>query len=146
MDSDNEASKQAPAGKEPESAGQVLGVGGLFMASEDPAATAEWYHRVLGMRINDYGGFDFLHAHSAARFPEGARTVFAPFAAAADYFKPSTLPFMLNLIVDDLEAVMARALAAGEEPVQPAENTDYGNFAWLMDPDGRKVELWQPPS
>lgn len=124
--------------------GRVLGVGGLFLASEDTAATVAWYQRVLGMQPNDFGGFDFLHETSVGRFPVAARTIFAPFSADSDYFVPSQLPFMFNLIVDDLQAVLARAAAAGVEPVQPSERTDYGDFAWLMDPDGRKVELWQP--
>lgn len=124
--------------------GRVLGLGGLFLSSEDPTATAAWYARVLGMAINDFGGFDFLHAESSARFPEAARTIFAPFDSGTDYFKPSTLPFMFNLIVDDLTAVLARAAEEGVREIQPRENTDYGDFAWLLDPDGRKIELWEP--
>lgn len=122
-----------------------MGVGGLFMACRDPNATKKWYREVLGMRPADYGSFDFLHRDSADRFAAGARTVFAAFDYDSDYFKPSSQPFMFNLIVDDLDAVLARAQAAGAEQVQPREDTDYGNFAWLLDPDGRKVELWQPP-
>jgi len=124
--------------------GRVLGVGGLFLASRDTAATTAWYQRVLGMQPNDFGGFDFLHEQSVDRFPVAARTIFAPFNADSDYFAPSQLPFMFNLIVDDLAAVLARAAAEGVEPVQATERTDYGDFAWLMDPDGRKIELWQP--
>jgi predicted enzyme related to lactoylglutathione lyase len=124
--------------------GRVLGVGGLFFASADTAATAAWYQRALGMQPNDFGGFDFLHEKSVDRFPVAARTIFAPFSADSDYFAPSRLPFMFNLIVDNLQAVLAHAAAEGVEPVQPSEHTDYGDFAWLMDPDGRKVELWQP--
>ncbi len=125
-------------------AGKVLGVGGLFLACEDKDKTLAWYRDVLGMQPNDYGGFDFLHRGSAEAFPEAARTIFGIFAADTPYFQPSSLPFMLNLIVDNLDAVLARAQAAGAEQVQDRENTDYGDFAWLMDPDGRKVELWEP--
>lgn len=124
--------------------GRVLGLGGLFLKSEDPEATKAWYADVLGMQRNDFGGFDFLHKAAADAFPKSARTIFSPFAADTDYFAPSDLPFMLNLIVDDLDAVLARAKAAGAEPVQPSEEHEYGRFAWLVDPDGRKVELWQP--
>lgn len=123
---------------------KVLGLGGLFMACSDPAATKDWYARVLGLEINDYGGFDFVQKHAVAAFPEAARTVFAPFDAKSDYFAPSTLPYMLNLMVDDLDGMLARAKAEGVEPVQLGEDYDYGRFAWLMDPDGRKVELWEP--
>jgi catechol 2,3-dioxygenase-like lactoylglutathione lyase family enzyme len=126
--------------------GKVIGVGGVFLSSGDPDATRDWYARVLGMEPNEYGGFDFLHADSAKAFPEGARTIFAPFDAGSDYFAPSGLPFMLNLIVDDLDAVLSRCKAEGVAQVQPAQDLEYGRFAWVLDPDGRKVELWQPPS
>lgn len=123
---------------------KVMGLGGLFMACADPEATKAWYRRVLGLEANEYGGFDFLHEQTAQAFPGAARTVFGIFEAESPYFAPSTLPFMLNLIVDDLDGVLARAKSEGVEPVQPGEDHDYGRFAWLMDPDGRKVELWEP--
>ena len=125
-------------------AGKVLGVGGLFLACADKSKTLAWYRDVLGMKPNDYGGFDFLHRGSADAFPQAARTIFGIFDDDTPYFQPSTLSYMLNLIVDDLDAVLARAEAAGATQVQDRENTDYGDFAWLVDPDGRKVELWQP--
>jgi predicted enzyme related to lactoylglutathione lyase len=126
------------------SRGKVLGVGGVFFRCVDTEKTVAWYRDVLGMDPNDYNGFDFLHRESAARFPEAARTIFAPFADDSEYFKPSTLPFMFNLVVDDLDAIIVRAEAAGAVFLQARENTDYGDFAWLLDPDGRKVELWEP--
>lgn len=124
--------------------GKVIGLGGVFLSCADPEATKAWYVRVLGLEVNEYGGFAFRHADSARAFPEGARTIFAPFGEASGYFAPSTLPFMLNLIVDNLDAVLARVEAEGVAQVQPAESHDYGRFAWVMDPDGRKIELWQP--
>ncbi len=126
--------------------GKVIGIGGIFMGSGDPAATKDWYVRVLGLEVNEYGGFAFLHRDSAEAFPEGARTIFAPFDAGSDYFAPSELPYMINLIVNDLGAIMARCRAEGVVEIQPSEVHDYGRFGWIMDPDGRKIELWQPPS
>lgn len=126
--------------------GKVVGVGGIFMACKDMSATKEWYVRVLGLVPEDFGGFAFVHRNSAEAFPEGARTVFAPFDAGSDYFAPSTQPFLVNLIVDDLDAVLNQCAAEGVAEVQPAEAHEYGRFAWIMDPDGRKLELWQPPS
>ncbi len=125
--------------------GKVIGVGGVFLACEDSEATKAWYMRVLGMEPEDFGGFAFLHRDSTGAFPEGARTIFAPFDGDSDYFAPSTLPFMVNLIVDDLDAVLERCEAEGVAQVQPVEAHEYGRFAWIMDPDGRKLELWQPP-
>lgn len=141
----DEVEKKPTTGVAPGGAGRVIGLGGLFMLSDDPAALAAWYRSVLGMDPSDFGGFHFLHGESSARFGQGARTVFSAFAADSDYFSPSRLPFMFNLMVDDLDAILARAAAEGVEPVQPTQRTDYGNFAWVMDPEGRKVELWEPP-
>lgn len=125
--------------------GKVIGVGGIFFACQDTSVTGEWYVRVLGLEPEDFGGFAFIHSDSAKAFPEGARTIFAPFEAGSDYFAPSTQPFMVNLIVDDLDAVLSQCEAEGVVEVKPAEAHEYGRFAWIMDPDGRKIELWQPP-
>lgn len=122
----------------------VLGLGGVFIKSEDPEKTKNWYHNVLGVEINEYGGMDFLHARAASAYPKAARTVFDRFKADSDYFAPSKLPFMVNLIVDDLDAAMAKIEAAGEPMLGEPETYDYGRFAWVMDPDGVKVELWEP--
>jgi len=122
----------------------VLGVGGVFVKSENPDRAKAWYQDVLGMKLNDYGGFDFKHAEAADRFGDGARTVFARFETGSDYFAPSKQPFMINLIVADLDALIARIEAAGETLVGAPESYDYGRFAWLVDPDGVKIELWQP--
>lgn len=122
---------------------KVIGLGGLFMHCKDPEATKAWYRKVIGTDGNDYGGWDFLHADAGKAFPTGARSIFAMFEKP-DYFKPSDLPFMINLMVDDLDGVLARLKAEGIEEIQPKESHSYGHFAWLMDPDGRKIELWQP--
>ncbi|WP_300395667.1 VOC family protein [Henriciella sp.] len=122
----------------------VIGVGGVFFLCKDETATKAWYRDVLGIPVNEYGGFDFPHARAAEAFPQGARTVFAPFKAGSDYFKPSVETVMFNLIVDDLDAVLERIETAGVEQTQPSESHEYGRFAWVMDPDGRKVELWEP--
>ncbi|MEL6474799.1 MAG: VOC family protein [Pseudomonadota bacterium] len=123
---------------------KVLGLGGLFLKSKDPGATQAWYADVLGLEPNDYGGFHFLHRDSATAFPEGARTIFSMFDADTDYFEPSNEPYMLNLIVDDLDGILAAAASKGVEEAKPRESHPYGRFGWVMDPDGRKVELWQP--
>lgn len=122
---------------------RVIGVGGIFFLCKDAEATSEWYQSVLGIEAGEYG-ISFSHADSASLFPKGAMTIFAPFKAGSDYFKPSDHDTMFNLMVDDLSGVLEQAEAAGVTPVQPREDHDYGSFAWLMDPDGRKVELWQP--
>ena len=124
----------------------VVGLGGVFFHCTDPEATASWYRDVLGMPLNDHGGADFLHGDSAARFGSGARTIWAPFRADSGYFAPSDRPFMVNLMVDDLAAVLARLAERGVALAGDPEEYDYGRFAWVMDPNGVKVELWQPPA
>lgn len=124
---------------------RVIGIGGVFLQCADVEATKAWYARVLGMEPNDFGGFHFMHGDSARAFGDGARTIFGLFGRDMDYFEPSTLPFMLNLMVDDLDGILDRVRAEGVEQVQQRQDYEYGRFAWVMDPDGRKLELWEPP-
>ena len=123
---------------------KVIGVGGVFFLCKDPDLTKAWYTDVLGIEPGEYGGFAFSHAESGKQFPQGAMTIFSPFKADSDYFKPSSEAMMFNLMVDDVDGMVERIKAAGVDLLQPVEDYDYGKFAWVMDPDGRKVELWQP--
>ena len=115
---------------------KVLGVGGVFFKAADPKGLAAWYGRVLGIEAAEWG----------AMFPWPDRGVqtWAPFKADTDYFKPSTAPFMLNFVVDDLDGVLARAAAEGVQPLGREDSDPNGKFAWLLDPEGLKIELWQP--
>jgi predicted enzyme related to lactoylglutathione lyase len=115
---------------------KVLGIGGVFVKAEDTAALAGWYARVLG--------FEPQEGWNGAMWPppEGGFTLWSPFEAKTDYFAPSTLPFMLNLRVDDLDGMIAKVEAAGETILGRQEES-YGRFAWLMDPQGLKIELWE---
>ena len=122
--------------------GQVLGVGGLFFRTQDPARFRAWYERVLGLQFNSWGGVVFM----PASLPAGSCFVFSPMAAETDYFGPGAQPFMFNLIVDDLESVVARAAAAGATVLADRTSGELGDFAWLIDCDGNRVELWQPPA
>lgn len=123
------------------SPGQVLGVGGLFFKSPDPARLRKWYEQVLGLTFNSWGGIDFR----PEALPANSRFVFTPFAADSDYFAPSLRAFMFNLIVDDLEATLGQAAAAGAQVLQERASGEFGEFGWIIDCDGNKVELWQPP-
>jgi len=126
----------------PATQGQVLGLGGLFFKSPDPSRLRDWYGRVLGLQFNNWGGILF----DPAALPRNSALVFTPFAADTDYFKPSAQPFMFNLVVDDLDAVVARVAAAGATVLQERASGEQGEFAWLIDCDGNKIELWQPPA
>lgn len=122
--------------------GNVIGIGGLFFKSPDPKATCDWYARVLGVDFQDWGGALFLPQAAAGQ--PGAATVFSPFAADTPYFAPSDSAFMVNLMVDDLAAVLACCEAEGVAPLGEVLDEANGRFAHVMDCDGRKVELWEP--
>jgi predicted enzyme related to lactoylglutathione lyase len=115
---------------------KVIGVGGVFVKAADSAAWRAWYRDVLGIAFEDFGGAVFKH-------PAVGATTLASFAPDTDYFAPSAQPFMINLIVEDLDGVVAAARAAGVEPVG-RQDEDYGRFAWLIDPAGVKAEPWEP--
>ncbi|MGE0532096.1 MAG: VOC family protein [Hyphomonadaceae bacterium] len=121
---------------------KVLGVGGVFLKSRDGDAVRDWYSRVLGIDFQDWGGALFLPQDTAAH--PGAATVFSFFACDTDYFAPSDTDFMFNLMVDDLDAILARAKEHGVEPVKLFPDEPNGRFAHIMDIEGRKIELWQP--
>lgn len=120
---------------------RVLGLGGLFFKSADPAATRDWYHRVLGIAVEEWGTF---FAPDAAAAHPGAGTVFAPFSADTDYFAPSDKEFMFNLMVDDLDGILARCAEHDVVPVRTFPDEANGRFAHIIDPEGRKIELWEP--
>jgi predicted enzyme related to lactoylglutathione lyase len=118
---------------------KVLGVGGVFFKVADREAVNAWYARVLGFDISEWGGATWQH-------PAIGQTVWNTFTADSDYFAPSTAPFMINFIVDDLDGVLAKARSEGAEPIGEPINEVYGKFGWLMDPAGVKIELWEPPA
>lgn len=118
---------------------KITGIGGIFFKSPNPKALAAWYHDVLGLHLEDYGAA--LLSYDAPGHPPQA--VWSPFAADTDYFKPSTREFMINFAVDDLDGMLAAITAKGVT-VLDRQNYSYGSFAWFLDPDGTKIELWQP--
>ena len=121
---------------------RVLGLGGLFFKSADPAAMREWYGNVLGLAFEPWGGLVFLPETATAH--PGAGTVFSPFKADTDYFAPSDKEFMFNLMVDDLGGMLLRCAEHGVTPVGAVLDEANGRFAHIIDPEGRKIELWEP--
>lgn len=117
---------------------RVVGIGGVFFKAEDPKAVRAWYARVLGLDIQKWGNVIWPH-------PAIGNANWNVFEASTDYFAPSSAPFMVNFIVDDLDGVLAKAKVEGSEPVGEPMSEPYGRFAWLMDPVGVKIELWEPP-
>jgi len=119
---------------------KVLGVGGVFFKSPNPKTLNEWYARSLGM---DFGSQPFTR-FPPEMMPKGGTTVWSAFADTTDYFAPSEQRFMINLVVDDLDAALKQVAAGGAKLVGEVERYPYGNFGWFIDPDGNKVELWEP--
>ncbi len=121
---------------------KVIGLGGLFFKSTDTSAMRDWYGNVLGLAFEPWGGLVFLPETAAAH--PGASTVFSPFKADTNYFAPSDKEFMFNLMVDDLDGILARCADHGVTPIGGVLYEANGKFAHIMDPEGRKIELWEP--
>ncbi len=119
---------------------KVLGVGGIFFKAKNPESLSAWYKQWLGVPAGPYGA-----NFEPSAMPVNAATVWTPFAADTKHFAPSTKEFMLNLVVDDLNGALKQVVAGGAKLEGEAQNSEYGQFGWFIDPDGNKVELWQPP-
>ena len=123
---------------------KVLGVGGIFFKSPDPVKLQEWYSRWLGIDAQVEQGTSFA-IFQPGTMPESAYTVWSMFDAKTEYFNPSGKEFMFNLVVDNLEEALGQVTEGGAKVVGDVEKGEFGNFGWFIDPDGNKVELWQPP-
>ena len=119
---------------------QVLGVGGVFFKSDDPAELGAWYKKWLGVPAHPEWGASF----TPDTVPPGGFTVWAPFKRDTTYFEPSPNSFMINLMVDDLDGALAQVAEGGAEIVGEIADEPYGRFGWFLDPEGNKVELWEP--
>jgi catechol 2,3-dioxygenase-like lactoylglutathione lyase family enzyme len=123
---------------------RVTGIGGVFFKSPDPKRLSEWYRIHLGMNVEEWGGVSFQWA--GADNPTGTgTTIWNPFKADTDYFAPSSAAFMINYRVDDLHALLAALRAEGCQVEDKVDESEYGKFGWVVDPDGNKIELWEPP-
>jgi catechol 2,3-dioxygenase-like lactoylglutathione lyase family enzyme len=124
---------------------RVTGIGGIFFKSRDPKALGAWYRERLGIELEDWGGAIF--AWKGPDNPEGVgTTVWSPFAADTDYFAPGSASFMINYRVDDLHALLAALRAEGVHVEEKVDESELGKFGWVVDPEGNKVELWEPPA
>ncbi|HVP32760.1 MAG TPA: VOC family protein [Steroidobacteraceae bacterium] len=132
------ASSGGAAAGEP--AGRVTGVGGIFFKAKDPKTLAAWYRDVLGMPMEAWGGAALRY--DAPKHPPAV--IWNAFPAATNYFAPSTSAFMINYAVDDMDALVARLSAKGVTLLKRDDSDANGRFAWILDPEGNKIELWQP--
>ena len=122
---------------------RVTGIGGVFLKSkDDSAALAAWYKKHLGMPLEDWGGAILRWPDDKAE--DKGLTVWSLAAKDSKWFSPSDSSFMINYRVDNLDELLAQLRASGVEVVKGPESAENGKFAWIMDPDGNKVELWEP--
>jgi predicted enzyme related to lactoylglutathione lyase len=120
--------------------GRILGIGGIFFKSEHPGPMRQWYAKNLG--LSDQGQGAMLHWREKDNPQQERMTVWSIFPASSKYFESSQL--MVNYIVDDLDALLERLSKAGVKIDPKRQDESYGRFAWIYDPDGNKIELWQP--
>jgi len=123
---------------------RVTGIGGVFIKSGNVQKMRDWYRKHLGVEIEPWGGAAFRWA--GPHNPDGhGTTVWNLFEASSDYFAPSQAPFMVNYRVDKLEPLLAALREEGCQVAGDMQDSEYGKFGWVVDPDGNKIELWEPP-
>lgn len=123
---------------------RVTGIGGIFIKAKDPDALRAWYGKHLGLDIQDWGGTTFRW-HPPGQPEEHGATVWSVFPSTSDYFAPSAAPFMVNYRVEDLHALLALLRQEGCDVDDKTEDSEFGRFGWVMDPEGNRIELWEPP-
>ena len=121
---------------------RVTGIGGIFFRAKDPAALGAWYKTHLGIDVQSWGGAAFRWADD-----EGAPVAGTTAWCVSDgkSFAPSDAPFVVNYRVADLHGLLAALRKEGCQVLDKTDESEYGKFGWVMDPEGNKVELWQPP-
>lgn len=124
---------------------RVTGIGGVFFKAKDPAKLAAWYRDHLGLNLEPWGGAIFPWTSPADPGGSGM-TVWSLFPEASTHFAPSPASFMINYRVHDLDALLAALREEGCAVDDKVDVSDFGKFGWVMDPEGNRVELWEPPA
>ncbi|MBD8881774.1 VOC family protein [Rhodanobacter sp. 7MK24] len=122
---------------------RVTGIGGIFFKSPDPERLGAWYRDHLGLDVSDWGGAIFQWGGPGS---EAGMTIWSAFAQDTKKMEPGSASFMINFRVDDLDALLAAMRAEGCHVLDETESSDFGKFGWVIDPDGNKIELWEPPA
>jgi len=123
---------------------RVTGIGGIFFNAKDPAALRAWYKTHLGIDVQEWGGVAFRWSDEAGN-PATGTTIWSVGDAAGDHFAPSKSSFMINYRVANLYGVLQALRDEGCNVLEKTDDSEYGKFGWVIDPEGNKVELWQPP-
>ena len=121
----------------------VTGLGGIFFKSNDPKKLTDWYKEHLNIRTDKQGYVNFAWRENTDPEKKGL-TVWAPFPKETEYFNPSDNPYMINYRVRGLDKLLLQLRKAGVEVDERIEEYDYGRLAWIMDPEGNRIELWEP--
>ena len=124
---------------------RVTGIGGIFFKARDPKALHAWYKRHLGIDVQEWGGAAFRWADDKGA-PVAGTTAWLITSAESKQFAPSTASFMVNYRVDDARALAKVLREEGCNVLDKIDESEFGVFAWVIDPEGNKVELWQPPA
>ncbi len=124
---------------------RVTGIGGIFFKAKDPEALHGWYKRHLGIDVQEWGGTAFRWTDEKGT-PVAGTTAWSVVSAEAHNFAPSTASFMVNYRVEDVRALAKVLREEGCNVLDKIDESEYGVFAWVIDPEGNKVELWQPPA
>ena len=124
---------------------RVTGIGGIFIKAENPGQLYEWYEKHLGIKREPHGYGALLHWREDENPERRGETVWSLFEKHSKKFDPSNAPFMLNYRVDDMDALLDALRAEGVEIDPKRDDSEYGKFAWIIDPEGNKIELWEPP-
>ncbi|MBT3784745.1 VOC family protein [bacterium] len=121
---------------------RVTGIGGVFFKAKDPQKLNRWYEENLGIKLESWGGSILQWTEDSA--PDKGITVWNLAKSDSDWFAPSNSSFMINYRVDDLDELIKQLKKSNVEIFQGPEQHENGKFAWVIDPEGNKVELWQP--
>lgn len=124
---------------------RVTGIGGIFFTAKDPIALRAWYQRHLGIDVQEWGGAAFVWADGEGK-PTTGTTIWSVAQASGDAFAPSASPFMVNYRVENLDALLQALRDEGCNVLDASDDSEFGKFGWVIDPEGNKVELWQPPA
>lgn len=124
---------------------RVTGIGGIFFKARDPIALRAWYQKHLGIDVQAWGGAAFSWANAASE-PDKGTTVWSVSSLDDDHFAPGASSFMINYRVADLRLLIQELRAEGCHVLDQLEESEYGKFGWVIDPEGNKVELWEPPT
>lgn len=123
---------------------RVIGLGGIFFKSDDPSSLRNWYKKHLGLNVEDWGcKFEWRNPNLETG---EAYSVWSPLKHDTNYFAPSAKPFMINFVVQNLTELLNVLRTEGVHVFEETDESEFGKFGWILDPENNKIELWEPPA